>query len=304
MGPSILASFLKSSFKVTVLTRESSKSTFPKEATVIKIDYSPESLASAFKNQDAVISIVGNEGFADQVKIIDAAVAAGVKRFIPSEFGSDTANDKVREIVPIFNGKKQVVDYLRSKESTTFSWSAFITGPFFDWVCPRSNPFPRGLANILEQGLEVGFLGFNISDKTATIWDSGDAPFSTSNPSTIGNGLVALLSKELDASANKYVYIASHTVSQNQILAGLERVTGEKFAVTKVDSKKSIEENRAKLAKHDHSAILGLIQAAAYGDDGLGDFTKVAGGLWNEKLGLAKEDLDENLKTVVGGKRV
>jgi len=134
LGPSILTPFLKSSFNVTVLSRPTSKSTFPSEAHVIKTDYSPDSLASAFKGQDAVISIVGNEGFAEQAKIIDAAVRAGVKRFIPSEFGSDTASETVRGIVPIFNGKKQVVDYLKSKESDTFSWTALITGPFFDWV--------------------------------------------------------------------------------------------------------------------------------------------------------------------------
>ncbi|KAE9994810.1 hypothetical protein EG327_000023 [Venturia inaequalis] len=286
LGPSILAPFLKSSFKVTVLSRESSKSTFPPEATVVKTDYSPSSLATAFKDQDAVISIVGNEGFADQTKIIDAAVAAGVKRFIPSEFGSDTANDAVRAIVPIFNGKKQVVDYLRSKESSTFSWTAFITGPFFDW------------------GLEVGFLGYNIANKTATIWDSGDVPFSGTNLSTIGTGLVALLSKDVDASANKYVYISSHTVSQNEILAGLEKITGEKFTVTKQDSKKVIEESHKKLGAGDYSVIPPLILAAAYGPDALGDFTKVDGGLWNERLGLAKEDLDASLKAVVSGKRV
>jgi NAD(P)-dependent dehydrogenase (short-subunit alcohol dehydrogenase family) len=134
LGPHILEEFLKSSFNVTVLSREDSKSTFPSGAKVVKTDYSPESLAQAFKNQDAVVSIVGTGGFADQTKIIDAAVNAGVKRFIPSEFGSNTDNPEVRAIVPIFNGKKQVVDYLRTKESGTFSWTALITGPFFDWV--------------------------------------------------------------------------------------------------------------------------------------------------------------------------
>jgi hypothetical protein len=156
----------------------------------------------------------------------------------------------------------------------------------------------------MKQGLEVGFLGFNLKNKTATIWDSGDAPFTGTNLSTIGAGLVSLLSKDVDASANKYVYISSHTISQNQLLAGLERVTGEKFTVTHVDSKKSIPENHEKLAKHDYSGVSGLIQAAAFGDGALGDFTKVAGGLWNEKLGLAKADLDKDLKVVVGGGRV
>jgi hypothetical protein len=154
--------------------------------------------------------------------------------------------------------------------------------------------------------LEIGFLGFNLASKTATIWDSGDAPFSATNLSTIGTGLVSLFSTPANIadSANKYVYIASHTVSQNQILAGLERVTGEKFTVTKVEAKPSIKENLEKLGKGDHSAVIPLIQAASLGDEALGDFTKVEGGVWNEKLGLKKEDLDADLKVIVSGKRV
>lgn len=150
----------------------------------------------------------------------------------------------------------------------------------------------------------MGFLGFNIAEKKATIWDSGNVPFSGTNLSTIGNGLVALLQKDVDSSANKYVYVSSHTVSQNQILAGLEKITGEKFAVTKEDSKIAIEEGHKKLGSGDYSAIPTLILAGVYGPAALGDFTKVDGGLWNERLGLSKEDLDASLKAVVSGKRV
>lgn len=150
----------------------------------------------------------------------------------------------------------------------------------------------------------MGFLGFNIAEKKATIWDSGDVPFSGTNLSIIGNGLVALFSKDVDSSANKYVYVSSHTVSQNQILAGIEEITGEKFKLTKEDSKKAIEEGHKKLGSGDYSAIPPLILAGVYGPAALGDFTKVDGGLWNEKLGLAKEDLEASLKAVVSGKRV
>jgi hypothetical protein len=282
LGPSILTEFLKSDYKVTVLSREDSKSTFPSEVEVVKTNYSPESLAKAFKGQDAVISIVGNAGFADQTKIIDAAVSAGVKRFVPSEFGSDTDNSEVRAIVPIFNGKKQVIDYLKTKESDTFTWTALITGPFFDW------------------GLKVGFLGFNLKDKTATIWDSGDAPFSTTNLSTIGLSLVNLLApSNLAESANKYVYVASHTVSQNQILKGFEKVTGSSWSITKKSSKEDITTGHEKLKSHDYSVIGSLIQAAAFGDAAYGDFGSVKGGVWNGKLGLPKEDLEADLKAVL-----
>ncbi|XP_042492521.1 isoflavone reductase-like protein [Macadamia integrifolia] len=49
-----------------------------------------ESLVKAIKQVDVVISTVGTEQIADQVKIIAAIKEAGtVKRFLPSEFGND-----------------------------------------------------------------------------------------------------------------------------------------------------------------------------------------------------------------------
>lgn len=64
----------------------------------------------------------------DQNKLVDAAIAAGVKRFVPSEFGSDVPNKRTREVVPIFEGKHAAVEYLKSKESE-ISWTAVVNGP-------------------------------------------------------------------------------------------------------------------------------------------------------------------------------
>lgn len=133
LGPSILSEFLKSHLTVSVLSRPSSTATFPPEVNVIKSSYEPSELVPALKGQDAVISLVGAAAFDEQQKLIDAAIAAGVKRFVPSEFGSNTADQKAREFVPIFGTKKEVVDYLVGKEGE-ISWTGVITGPFFDWV--------------------------------------------------------------------------------------------------------------------------------------------------------------------------
>ena len=53
-------------------------------------------------------------GLQDQTRIIDAAIAAGVKRFIPSEFGSDSKNEKSK-VLPIFGPKVAVRKYLDEK---------------------------------------------------------------------------------------------------------------------------------------------------------------------------------------------
>ena len=78
---------------------------------------------------------MGNFALGDtQLTLIEAAFAAGVKRFIPSEYGSNTANPEVVGLVPIFGGKQKIVDSLKSKESKGLSWTVLITGPFFDQV--------------------------------------------------------------------------------------------------------------------------------------------------------------------------
>lgn len=41
--------------------------------------------------QDAVVSMITITALAEQQKVANAAIAAGVKLFLPSEFGSDTA---------------------------------------------------------------------------------------------------------------------------------------------------------------------------------------------------------------------
>jgi hypothetical protein len=69
-----------------------------------------------------------------QMAIIDAAIKSGVKRFIPSEYGLKTYDDAVVAHAPIVAHKRRYVEYLKSNE-TSISWTAIITGPFFDWVC-------------------------------------------------------------------------------------------------------------------------------------------------------------------------
>ena len=94
--------------------------------------YPESSLISAFKGQDAVISTIATASAGLQKKLIDAAIKAGVQRFVPSEFGSDTRNKKAMAILPqYFKGKKETVEYLKEKEGE-IAWTAFVTGPFFD----------------------------------------------------------------------------------------------------------------------------------------------------------------------------
>lgn len=130
----MLQALLEAKFNVSVMSRASSKATFPENVRVYKTDYSESSLISSLEGHDAVVSTISGSGLKEQQKIIDAAILAGVKRFIPSEYGIDVCHPKAMEIVPFFNQKQQINAYLRSKESQGITWTSVATGPFLDWV--------------------------------------------------------------------------------------------------------------------------------------------------------------------------
>jgi hypothetical protein len=60
-------------------------------------------------------------------------VEAGVRRFIPSEWGMDNGDVNNQGLCPVFKMKAEVAEYLQSKESTDFSWTAVANGSWLDW---------------------------------------------------------------------------------------------------------------------------------------------------------------------------
>ncbi len=74
-----------------------------------------------------------------QVQLIEAAVEAGVKRFIPSEWGSIDIPAPVPEMEEAMAGRWAVIDFLKQKakeaeaEGKDFHWTAVNCGIFFDW---------------------------------------------------------------------------------------------------------------------------------------------------------------------------
>jgi hypothetical protein len=103
-------------------------------ATVIKSDYSFDSLVKVFAGQDAVVSTLATANIDEQKIVVDAVAAAKVKRFMPSEFGSDTSVDGLETMAPFLKEKQDFLDYVKSKEAEGLSWTAIFTGPWIDWV--------------------------------------------------------------------------------------------------------------------------------------------------------------------------
>jgi uncharacterized protein YbjT (DUF2867 family) len=280
VGAKVLPEFEGSGFTVSVLSRKESSSTFPAGIKVVKAEYTPEGLKEAFKGQDAVVSMVGSMVIEEQLKIADAALAAGVKWFFPSEFGSDLTNPEVVKEVPIFGGKVQVVKHLQESQDK-MHWTAVINGAFYDWC------------------LQVGFLDIDVPNKKAMLYDGGNSRFGTTTLASVGKTIVGAL-KHPAETTNRYIYVASFVTTQNEVLATVEKQLGTKFEVTHISSADVLKSSRAKLDQGDFSAIAPLIKASLYSGRNLGDYPanhKLA----NEVLGLPKETLEEETQKALKG---
>ena len=289
VGKPIVEFLLAAGFVVSALTRETSQSTFPSEVKVVRSSFTPESLTQAFKGQDAVVSTIATYSTTEQNLAIDAMIAAGVKRFIPSEYGVDTSDPRTLDILPPAKGKVDTIQYLKTKEDS-ISWTGVIVGGFFDWA------------------MMVGALGWNLRNKSVTVFDSGDQAWEATNIEQIARAVAACLSPEhYEQTSNRYVYVNSFTVTQNQVITELEKAMGTKLKLEHVKSSEVAEAARKELAggELEYSTgsayvkgSIGLIGTQVYNLDDLNNYSRTRG-LWNDRLGLPKESLEETVRRVV-----
>ena len=278
---------LRRAFTVTVLTRKSSKSQFPSDVRVVSVsdDYPLAELREAFHGQDAVVSTIGELGTKAQHSIVDAAVQAKVKRLIPAEFGGDTRDPVVKELAPsIWETKYELMEHIQSKEKEGLTWTAIVTGIFFDWAFQKTHG---------------KFLHLDLEKRTALVQDDGEHEFSMTNLEQIARSVLGVLQKP-EETKNKFIFIQSFLVTQNQLIDGLEKeLGGKKFEVTKVSSKEFLAENSAKAQanRSDSVATYNSIFARIVTHGNNAREENFANGL----LGLPEEDFESSLKKALVG---
>ena len=181
---------------MTVLTRQSSNHSFPPSVTVKPVDYdSLDSLVNVLKGQDAIVSTLGSLVIATQLRLVEAASKAGVKRFIPSEFGSNLSNSKTRAL-PVYKDKVTVQDALAKEAAAgSLSYTLIYNGPFLDW------------------GLAVGFV-LSVKGKSVTYFDGGENVVSTTSLPTIGKAVAG-------------VYVQDTATTLKALAAKAKKATGE-----------------------------------------------------------------------------
>jgi nucleoside-diphosphate-sugar epimerase len=287
LGGPLLENLLKfGQFNFTVLTRPDSKSTYPSSVKTVKVDASSmEDLTSALKGQDALISTVGNDGIAAQIFLVDAAIAAGVSRFIPSEFGSDVSNPKAIAL-PVFGHKVQIAKYIEEKIKSH---------PEFTYTPIRNS-------GLLDWGLAVGFL-FSWKERKPAIFDGGDQLFSCTTIPTIAQAVVGVL-EHPEESKNRAVYVHDIAISQNKILEIAKKIdptaTWEPVHVSTAALRAQADES---LKKGDYSALVKYIFSAIFAEGYGGDLSqKLDNKLFGIK-GKTEADVEAILRPLLTGSK-
>lgn len=185
---------------MSAVTRPSNSISYGPGVTMHRSEYDDfDALVAIFRGKDAVISTTGTFAANYQLTAVNAAAAAGVRRFLPSEYGGNTSLVGVTNYPPFAAEKKATVDHLRTKEPQGLTWTALCVGIFFSWVCPStivfsSSSFPLGFTDIFIQVLEEGrgTLGWDIDKGEVTIYDSGNQEYDTSTVDQVARSAIAV----------------------------------------------------------------------------------------------------------------
>ncbi|KAH9900506.1 NAD(P)-binding protein [Xylariomycetidae sp. FL2044] len=227
-GTPITAALSQAGFEVTIITRTESSSTFPPGIPVIRAAYTAPELTTALKGQDAVVSVIGPGGLPTQVAIIDAAVAAGVKRLIVNDFGWGPNSRTMPEFAAIGAQRKAAWDHAAdlAKANPGFTWTGITIGNPIDWGMKK---FP--------------LMGFDARAYRATIYDAGAEPFTGTTLEGIGQSVVGVLTRPAET-ANRFVKVRSIQTCQNELLGAYEKATGRRWEVARASSRDLIESGR------------------------------------------------------------
>ncbi|KAK1964987.1 NAD(P)-binding protein [Colletotrichum sublineola] len=279
LGSAIVTELVNADFKVTVLGRsDSAKEGLPAGVRFKVVDYaSIDSLTPALQGQDVVVSTVSKGGLLTQSTAIDACIKAGVKRYIPSDWGSFTTDPKAHSelaavLGPMFDTQRYIIEKAGAGE---IEYTIFSIGGFTDYFAHRP-------------------IAFDYINKSVELFDDGKHGFSSTSIAGIGKAVVGAL-KNPRATKNRNLKIHELVLSQAQLLALAKKYSppGAQWKETKLDGKAEFD-MALKAALEDPSSehkVLAVIKAALLG----GRYASVYDKVDNELVGvplLTEKDLE------------
>ncbi|MDF2932735.1 MAG: 2-hydroxyisoflavone reductase [Chryseobacterium sp.] len=167
-------------------------------------------LIAIFKNYDAIVSCTGygNGAGGFQIKLANAVLDAGVKRYFPWQFGVDFEVIGRGSAQDLFDEQLDVRELLRSQSTT--KWVIISTGMFTSYLF---EPF-FGLLD-LEKKLMNAIGG----------WDTA---VTVTTPEDIGKLTAEIFFAELQIE-DAIIYIGGDTITYGQLADIAESLSGQKF---------------------------------------------------------------------------
>lgn len=289
IGAPILSALLSppTPFTITVLTRPTSTAVFPPSVHVLRVDLtSLADLTAALAGQDAVVSCVPIPALTGQRLIIDACVAAGVQRFLPSDFGHNVVGSVLGDgtLSRLMQVKREVIEYMEETagKNPGFEWTGVATGMLFD-VC-----------------MEHGVFGVKWEKREARVVDSGEEKTGTCTTGFVGRAVRRVL--ETEGGKNRVVDVVEVEVSLNEIRALVEEEGGVELTVVKRETAEEVQRRADEaVARGDMmGGFVDLLMGHSF-EDKAGRQVKEPTS--NEELGLVGRSAREVVREWVKGKQ-
>lgn len=216
-------------------------------AKIFTVDFSAlDEAKNAFQGAQTVVSALrGGEDVivGVQLELYKAAMAAGARTFIPSDFSSD--------IFSIDYGDNWFID-LRKK----FTEQANALNGSTRLVHVLNGCF-------LDRDVLFGFLGaFDLKDKRACYWGSGDVPmdFTTYDDAARYTALAAATDQELPRKFN----IAGDQMNFHQLVGAVQKETGVSFEAVRLGSLEDLDATITQRMKENPNNPLAFIPLMYY----------------------------------------
>lgn len=173
-----------------------------------------------------------------QIPLIDAAIEAGVKLFVPSEWAPDTAGGNAAtatRIGPATLGPSGVLGPKRATHNYLFgraaegliSYALVYPGVIIE-ACEYCTLGTWSVSFLTPLAIKLGLLQFDFDKRVARLPDGGTHQFSTTSLQTLGKAVIGLLS-EYPKTKNRLLYIADGITTQQDIFKIVEQVTEQKW---------------------------------------------------------------------------
>ena len=269
-------------FTVTVLSRSpASLKDLPSGVKTAQVDYSSvDNLAKALTGQDVVISTVGMPGVSSQKIVIDASIQAGVKRYIPSDWGGLSTDEKTSSL-GLYGAMQNIQKYLKEKASNgEIKYTIFAVGSFLEYVI--SMPF---------------FV--DAHKHTVNLYDNGVHSFRVTSVESIGKAVTGAL-KNAPSTANRLIRVHDIALTQGRILALAKKYSepDTEWHETHVDASAEIERLTKTIEGSASVATwFGLLKAAILSGKYQADYTPSD----NDLVGLPLMSEDEFEKAYAEG---